>query len=191
MAWCMADACAPGGVVAWNAAKADGNWSGKKPPLPVVPGPTDSRSGIIHKLSSTSFSSTNYHCIQVSSFNIFIVLLHTLRHNNRLRLIFGKSSNARIIFSFCTCNKDMIKFNYINLAFNSAAAFKLLNYCFFYIQSKLKKFNMFVLSLRARASLGQLAVITSSFLRVSWNLLTKLTKRLLFQLDRITTANKI
>lgn len=38
---------APDGLVAWNAANADGNCNGKKPPLPAVPGPTVSLSGII------------------------------------------------------------------------------------------------------------------------------------------------
>lgn len=43
----MAVAWALGGVEAWKAAKAEGNCSGKNPPLPAVPGPTASRSGII------------------------------------------------------------------------------------------------------------------------------------------------
>lgn len=63
----MAVAGAPGGVDAWNAANADGNWRGKKPPLPAVPAPTESLSGIIHYLASSV-------TVTSSLFTLFITL---------------------------------------------------------------------------------------------------------------------
>lgn len=81
----------PGGVVAWNAANAEGNCSGRKP-LPAVPGPpTDSRSGIIQNpmASSSPFTLINLTVYSLTS------LKSNLYHNTC-----QVKSNLNFIFFF-------------------------------------------------------------------------------------------
>lgn len=69
------------GGAAWNAANAEGNCSGKKP-LPAVPAPTDSRSGIIQititSSISTSLSSTSLAKVSIT-ISLFLSILYSVK----------------------------------------------------------------------------------------------------------------